>query len=260
MSSELEIHPVLRKALRPLVRLALRGGMRLQGLVQALKEALVDVAREELQSERQSVSRISVMTGIYRKEVQSILETPKQPRIPLVTKVIGQWLNDPRFYKTPGRARDLCCSGKGSEFVELIQSVDREVNPYAVLFELERLKLISIDGGVVRLESLEAIPAKTLVEVFNLLADDLEDLSEVVFNNLMQESEVPQLHLKTSYDDIALEHLPEIRLWLLQEGAAFHRRARDYISQFDRDLNPLLKSKPGGARVSVGTFSLIPEE
>lgn len=258
MTQNIELSQAIRVAFRPLIRLALRGGLGLQALVQALKEALVDVAREELVGKGESVSRISVMTGIYRKDVQSILDSPKEPRIPLVAKVIGQWLNHPQFSSDPGVARPLHCTGKESEFVELVHSVNREVNPYAVLFELERLGLISQESGVAQLLATEAVPEKTVGEVFNLLADDLADLADVVGANLLQSEDIPQLHLKTSYDDIALEHLPEIRRWLLEEGAAFHRRARDYLSQFDRDLNPILKSKPGGARVAVGTFGVVP--
>ena len=64
---------------------------------------------------------------------------------------------------------------------------------------------------------------------------------------------------RTEYDNISISDFPEIRKWLIKEGAAFHNKARGYLSQFDLDINP----KPdheGGARVTVGTFSYTEEK
>jgi len=253
----------LLNLLKPILRLLVRRGVRIQSIISAVKELLLQVAQEELRSQgaKESVSRISVMTGIYRKDVQAFLDRggKSRPRVPFLAKVIGQWRNDPRFYVAPGVPRALESIGKESEFVELILSVNREVNPYAVLFDLERLDFVENVDGVVSLKVEELVPEKNLDEAYSLIADDLEDLIEIVPENLISDTEIPQLHLKTSYDDIAIDKLPEIRLWILREGAEFHRRVRDYLSQFDRDLNPLLRALPGGARIALGTFARVPE-
>ncbi|RIL12652.1 MAG: hypothetical protein DCC75_00075 [Proteobacteria bacterium] len=52
--------------------------------------------------------------------------------------------------------------------------------------------------------------------------------------------------------------LPAIRKWLLNQGIQLHKRARIYLSRFDRDLNP--SPDKGGARVVVGAFSWTSKE
>ena len=248
---------------KPIIKLCLRRGMRLQSIISTVKEALVQVAREELQGQnaKESVSRISVMTGIYRKEIQNLLDQGGRalPRVSLLSKVIGQWRNHPKFSKPRGTPRPLKSTGKQSEFVELIYSVNKEVNAYAVLFELERVGFIEISQGEAILLVSEMVPEKTTEEAYRLIADDLEDLAEIIPSNLLSGNDIPQLHLKTVYDDVLEDSLPKIRTWLLREGAEFHRKVRDYLSQYDRDLNPVLRGKKGGARVSIGTFSAVPE-
>ncbi len=248
----------LKELLKPILRFCLQRGVRLQAVLKVLKEGFVEVAREELskQGAKESVSRVSVMTGIYRKEIQEILdgaEKPK-PRISVLSRILGQWMNHRDYCDGPGEPRILDCLGKESEFTELVGSVNKEVNPYAILFELERLGLAENRDGKIRLLVSEMVPEKKVEEGLRLVADDVVDLLSIVERNMEAKSDVPELHLKTAYDDIAEENIPEIRYWLLKEGADFHRRARDYLSQFDRDLNPVLRAKKGGGRVSIGTF------
>ena len=54
--------------------------------------------------------------------------------------------------------------------------------------------------------------------------------------------------------------MPIIRQWLLEKGLEFHKMARDFMSQFDQDMNPV-PGDPGGGRVCLGSFSLstLPE-
>jgi hypothetical protein len=250
--------------LKPILRMLLLKGMQLQSIVAAIKESLVQVAQEELKAQgaTASVSRISVMTGIYRKEIQKLINQDIKigERIPLLVKIVGQWREHPKFSKPRGVPRSLDCIGKESEFVKLVYSINREVNPYAVLFELERLGLVKNQDGEVELLSAEVIPEKNIDEAIRLIADDLQDLAEIVPSNLLCEKKIPQLHLKTAYDNITEDSLPEIRLWILKEGAEFHRKLRDFLSQFDKDLNPLLKNSKGSKRVALGTFAIIPED
>jgi hypothetical protein len=89
-----------------------------------------------------------------------------------------------------------------------------------------------------------------------VLSDDIEDLATAVEQNLTSCNETPSVHLRTSYDNIDPAELPQIRRWLLEKGAAFHREVRSYLSLFDRDINPSLPRGDGRARVVVSLFSL----
>ena len=91
---------------------------------------------------------------------------------------------------------------------------------------------------------------------FDLAARDIDDLLRAVEGNLLDAPEMPHLHIKTHYDNIVPEALPKIQEWFLTKGKELHEEARKFLSKFDKDLNPKLSQKPGGARVALGTFSL----
>src|SRR6478735_10410648 len=66
-----KLHAPLARLLRPLVRLCIRSGMTFPALAQLLRELFVNVAEHEfaLRGKDQTDSRVSLLTGIHRKEV-----------------------------------------------------------------------------------------------------------------------------------------------------------------------------------------------
>ena len=71
------LHPLfaaLLKLLRPLVRILLRNGVSHRTFAEIAKWGYVDVAHQEfgLEGRKQSISRVSVLTGLSRKEVMRV--------------------------------------------------------------------------------------------------------------------------------------------------------------------------------------------
>lgn len=66
-----QLHAPLARLLRPLVRLCIRSGMTFPALAQLLRELFVNVAEHDfaLDGKPQTDSRVSLLTGIHRKEV-----------------------------------------------------------------------------------------------------------------------------------------------------------------------------------------------
>jgi hypothetical protein len=125
------------------------------------------------------------------------------------------------------------------------------VSPYTVSFELERLGMISkTKDGKVKLTTRVFVPKGDSSAILNMLAEDMDDLIVAV---------LPNHHLKTEYHNLPDQALIEIKQWCMKEGSAFHERARNFLSRFDRDLNPNLASGTGRHRVVVGSFSLVEE-
>ena len=73
--------------------------------------------------------------------------------------------------------------------------------------------------------------------------------------NLTTAEPIPNLHIATRYDNIVVEAVPEMRRWILSQGAEFHARLRNYLSRYDKDFNPALYDRQAGAKVVVGSFS-----
>jgi hypothetical protein len=252
----------LRILLRPAAVFALRRGMKLQDIVEALRSVLIESASEELKTsgEKASTSRISVMTGLQRKVVTQIMAAPKGDVRPntVLSKVIGQWRGDSRFSRK-GQPLPLTCEGTQSEFFELVQVITRDISPYAILFELERLGAVRREDGKLVLQSTAYDARKDLEDGWRIWSTDAETLMNAVDENISKGKQVPNLHISTRYDNVVLEELPAIRRWILDQGAEFHARVRDYVSRFDKDLNPSLYDKAGGGNVSIGSFSFASE-
>ncbi len=251
---------LLPRLLRPVAALCVRHSIKLDELIEALKYTLVDIGREELGNENNvsSATRLSAITGVHRKDVARLKENsePVAKSRNLVMKVIGQWEQDRRF-KQGNRPKFLSVEGKHSEFVDLVYSVSADLNPYAVLFELERIGAVSREGSKIRLVRTTHSTRKDFEEGLGQLADDLGDLIVAVEENLVDREEIPNHHLSTEYDNIPPEYAGKIRDILFREGNRIHRKMRTLLSQFDRDVGSPKSADPGRLRAVFGSYSRL---
>jgi len=249
----------------PIARLCLRNSIKLSDVIEILKASFVDAAVVELEMNKEEISgsKISVMSGVHRKDVTRLQRSGAElkPEKNVVARVMVAWQQDPRFRTKNGKPRVLNAEGRDSEFAQLVESVTGgDLNSYATLFEMERIGVLSKQGKRVKLRWRDYVSAGNLQEGLGMLADDANDLMSAVEENVYANHSVPNLHLKTEFDNISSAALPKIRQWMLNEGSLLHKRAREFLSQFDLDFNPKMETKTGGARVILGAFSRIIEE
>lgn len=249
----------LRSALRPLVRLAVRSSCTIQDLVDVLKPLLVEEAVLELtrSGAKITTSRLSAMTGLQRAEIDRIYRhklPPHRSTPHVITRVIGQWQSDKRFRTSSGTPKVLSVEGDRSEFKRLVGAVSSNLNPATILFELERIGAAArVEGGVTLVEGVNRFGGDP-ERIFDLLSRDMGTMIDSVRENVTLERGYKNLHIRTEYDNLVLNKLPEIRQWFLDEGIQFHKRAREYLSQFDQDLNPD-PTATGGGRAVIQAFS-----
>lgn len=247
----------LTLVLRPIVRFCLNYSFQLQDITSALKQVLVEAALEEAKSKgiQLNISRISLRTGVHRRDVARLLQegsTLTRSRS-FLAKVVGQWESDARFRTKNGNPRALLLNDEPGSFNELVSLVSKDLKPAAVLAELEYAGMIRHSRGGVKLVK-SAYQDSDVGDILEVFVQDADDLLEAVEENIRGEAEVPNLHVRTEYDNVSRDHLPEIRTWMYNEGSKFHKRVREYISRFDKDINPELRSG-AGARVILGSFS-----
>jgi len=246
----------LRLVLQPVLRFCLRHGISVQQTIEAVKAVALDLAAEEIErgGEKATVSRLSVMTGLQRRDIGRLQQSTEADVATgsLVTRVLAQWENGSRYQGKNNEPKAL----SQDEFRELVSRVSTDVNPATLLFELERTgSLERSAAGTLQLKRRNYVPKGNPQEGFRVLAKDCDDLICSVEENVFNESAL-NLHGRTDFDNIPAERLDEIRAWLVKEGSQFHQRVRQYLSQFDLDINPDA-GKSGGAQVSLGTFSRI---
>jgi len=141
--------------LRPLVRLLLRHQFTYPMLVRLLKEIYVEVAVNEfpVPGKAQTDSRISLLTGIHRKDVKRLWRGEPEARRPpsmltLGSQLVARWMTDVEYLDEDGQPRPLPRTAAGGDpisFDSLVAAVSRDIRPRAVLDEWLRLGVARVD-------------------------------------------------------------------------------------------------------------------
>ncbi len=238
----------LFRLLRPIARFSLKHSLKHRDIVEYLKITLVQVAKEELESLDlpSTPSKISVMTGIQRKEVSRILVEGPEAKTEgdVISRIIGLWQNGKQYKDKYGRPKVLELAGREGEFANLVSSISTDLNPYTVAFELERSGLAKQTPSGIKLIKPGYEPSSDDVEEsLKLLGQDSELLYHSVLENVFSPKGIKNVHVKTYFDNIPESMEDEIRAWFLNQGNKFHEEARAFLSERDRDLNPKIAIK-----------------
>lgn len=180
---------VLATMMRPIVRLLLRHGIGAGELFEAAKRAYVDAAIAEVTppGHRPNISRLSVMTGLTRKDIANLIgtyyighargvrRTPQQRAL----RVLRGWLLDPHFSKGDGTAADLSLLKGRGNFSALVRKYGGDVTPVAVLRELERMRATSLTReGKLRVKSPSIL--RSLDPEVREFAQSIQDFAESI--------------------------------------------------------------------------------
>lgn len=142
----------LSRLLRPVARAMIAHGVTLSAANEALKRALFDAAADMSAGEKKLTdSRISLMTGLHRKDVRRLREESEPPaRRSLVnacTLVIAYWSMTARFTRKDGSPKTLVRTGgkKTPGFDDLVRDARVDLPAATVLDALIRERAVEID-------------------------------------------------------------------------------------------------------------------
>ena len=209
---------VLRGLLRPLVRAMIAQGITAPALYRILKRIYVEVAEEDfrLDGERQTDSRISMLTGVHRRDVRAFRdgdaseEAAAQEKVTTIASVLGRWLANPEARGVDGNPRPLPRSGDDElSFESLVRSVSKDIRPRTVLDELDRQGLVEVSDGMVHLKTdaflgpadpdqkvyffAENVGDHIAAAVENLLADEPAFMERAVFYNRLTSASIDEI-------------------------------------------------------------------
>jgi len=205
----------VKRLLRPLVRLLIAKGVGLPVLTEILKQVYVDVAQGEFAApgKKPTDSRISLMTGVHRKDVKRLRTKrdrgPQAPRtIGIGAQMVAQWVGSMATTDSKGRPLALprqAESPGGPSFDALVASISTDVRPRAVLDEWLRLGIAHLDkNGHVVLNRLAFVPEKGLEEKAFYLGRNIHDHLAAAAHNLLGEGNA-QLERSVHYSDLTPE-------------------------------------------------------
>ena len=141
------------KLLRPLVRLLLRNGLTYGDFADLSKWVFMDVASKEfgIPGRKQTVSRVSVITGLTRKEVSRLqkIDTPDDSAIAhqynRAARVTSGWIRDKQYHDKKGLPANLSFDTGKHNFTDLVKHHSGDVPPRAILDELIRVGTVALD-------------------------------------------------------------------------------------------------------------------
>jgi hypothetical protein len=254
------IYSAIVKMLTPLVRILLRNKIPYGTFAELAKWVYVDVACREfsIPGKKQTTSRISVITGLNRKEVKRLRETEgpddlgAAERYNRAARVISGWIRDYRYSDENGRPRDLPFEGDTS-FSALVKSYSGDIPPRAVLDEMVNAGVVERKGDSISLRTRGYIVKGVDVDKIGILGSDVSDLISCIDHNMTCADDETFLQRKTVYDNIPLESLPELRFMLSKIGRDFIESADMIIASHDRDLNPSVRGT-GRKRIGLGLY------
>jgi hypothetical protein len=145
----------LRRILQPLVRLLLARRLGFGFLAGLLKEIYVEVALRELEGNQrmQTDSRVSLMTGVHRKDVRRLRSAlPYEESVPAAAsrgaQVAQRWITERGYQDADGEPLPLPRTSDSPDqpsFNRLVEEWSTDVRPRAVLDELLHLGVARID-------------------------------------------------------------------------------------------------------------------
>lgn len=248
------------KILVPLVRVMLRYGMSHGAFSDLAKRVYVAVADEErfrVPGRKQTVSRLSILTGLTRKEVRRLRseELPADAdageRYNRAARVISGWIADPDFAGDGGSPAVLPVDGDVPSFAELVRRYSGDVPPRAIRDELTRVGAIrELDGGALQLETRAYVPAAGEAEKLDILGTDVADLAATIAHNLDAAPGRAFFQRKVQYDNLPANASDLIAPLAARKGQALLEELNDAMAPLDRDTNERV-SGSGRKRVLV---------
>ena len=230
----------VKRVLRPLVGLLLDHNLTYTWLSGILKSIFVGVAEQEfrLPGKDQTDSRITLLTGVHRKDVRRLRREPATDEPPpasiyLGAQLVALWISDDRFLDRAGNPSPLPRwrqdDGEPS-FEDLVRSVSKDIRPRAVLDEWLRLEAVEIDDqDRVCLKTEAFVPSKGFEEKAYYFGRNLHDHMAAARHNV-QSGEPPFLERSVYYDDLSPASVKTLAELSAKEGMkvlkTLNRRAR----------------------------------
>ncbi|MDH5360797.1 MAG: DUF6502 family protein [Gammaproteobacteria bacterium] len=248
------------RILRPLIRILIRNGVSYGEFSDLARWVYVDVANKEfsLQGRKQSVSRISVITGLNRKEVSKQIEIQhpddqdSSRQYNRAARVISGWLSDAQFQQE-SQPKPLPFDGDEPSFTQLVKQYSGDIPARAIFDELLRVGAVTVlEGNHICLNTRAYIPQTGEAEKLNILGSDVSDLVATIDHNLIAKDK-PRFQRKVAYDNLPVEALPMLQQMCEEKGQHLLEELNEWLSTQDRDSNPSVTGS-GQKRAGVAVY------
>lgn len=218
--SQPPIIAAIRYLLRPLIRLLLSHGISFTAFCEMVKSAYVKVAEEEfrLASKPQTDSRISLLTGIHRREVNRLRNEPVteinlSQHASMSALLLSIWSGHPEYLDKQGQPVPLprlANKGEGHSFESLVQSVSKDFRARVVLDEWLRQGIVTLDkDDSVHLSADAFVQPRGMEEKTYYFGQNIHDHMAATVHNLAGGAP-PYLERCVYYDKLSADSAREL--------------------------------------------------
>ncbi len=259
-----------RVLLRPIASLLLKCGMTWREFAELSKGVFVAVASDEygLNGRPTNVSRVSILTGVSRKEVVRVRTLLEQPARPLpnkttdATRLLSGWHQDPDFLTPTGEPRVLPAEGEGASFATLSRRYGGDVPVTSMRKELERAGAITaLPDGTLRAERRYFMPKRFDPQWILNAGSMLSDLGAGITHNLdagavplSSGSDSPARRFigRATNDSVDVAAMPEFEAFVEKNGQEFLERVDKWLTE--HEAKPTAGGARKRARLGLGVF------
>ena len=195
----------------------------------------------------QTDSRVSLLTGIHRKEVARLRGagapvSAVPAAVSRTSRIFARWLSAPEFTNAAGRPLPLARTGAEghASFESLVASVTRDVRPRAVLDEWLDRRLVALDPeGRVVLTEAAFVPAGGSDQQLYYFGRNLHDHIAAAVANVLGE-DARFMERAVHYDGLSQQ---------LAEALELRSRelAIETLRTLNREANQACETDPGGS-------------
>lgn len=251
------IETTIVRILKPVVRILLRNGVSYATFADIARKVYVDSGFDEArrQGQKQTVSNVSIITGINRKEVKRLRDAltysddTSLKKFNRIVRVLAGWQHDEEFLDDDAEPRDLKLEGEKASFTRLVRRYSGDMPVVAMLNALiDSGNIKVIDNGNIQLINRNYLPASDSEEKLNILGIDTAELIQTIDHNINVVDQADAwFQRKASNTHVRVDALPKLKLRI-------NKKAQQLLEDIDAAFSENESDKDDHCAVSVGIY------
>lgn len=237
----------LTRIMRPLVRILLRNSVPFKACADMIKWVYADVAMREfgIPGRKPTKSRVAVITGLSRKEVDRLLKLPEpaeqeeQKRWHRATRVLSGWSQDADFQNRSGKPLQIPPEGDEISFQTLVERYSGGTTLRSVLDEVLRVGAVSQNPSTGRLKLINPYYLTHVdqhelqkLDVLGLSAGDLIDTIE---HNIQPDQRDPHFQRLIIQRGLSPAQAEQARAYIRQKSQRLANEIDTYLVALARE-------------------------
>ncbi len=251
-----------RALLRPIALMVLKCGMTWREFSELSKSVFVSVASDEfgIRGRPTNISRVSILTGISRKEAKrqrELLSEPAaevSPKTTDATRLLSGWHQDSTYLDEQGLPLPLVAEGSNPSFRSLFDSYGGDTPEQTLLKELLKAESIAkeADGRYVAKRRYH-MPVEMDPGSIRFFGTNLFDHANTLCNNVAGDGAPRRLEGFAVDDQIHPDAVDAYRKFIDARGQQFLEEIDEWLSEHRVDSN---NSDVSPVRLGLGVYAI----